>query len=195
MAAGTKTRPVPTYDHLAKKKPMEIHDWIPLDDGAIDSYNEAHRELQNAELVGEEKRLATARAAHEKAESQLRANSIEVVFRSIGRPRYEELQRAHPPTEAQIEEHKEQYGVPAEYNAETFAPALIAASCVQPEMDTDQVRRLIGAVCSKGPGHDDSNCKECKGKGGYGWNAGEYAHLFQLAIRANTTRRVANLAF
>lgn len=182
-AATTKERATrsagrpPTFDHLAKKKPMEIHEWIPLNSEAIEGFEEAKRGLQAAELTdpgNKESRLKTAQDAYAKAEQNLKDNSVEVVFRSIGRPRYDELRKKCPPTEKQVEEHKREYGFPPEYDAEKFAPLVIAASCVQPEMTPEEVESLLTE---------------------YGWNAGEYARLFNLAIAVNTQRRVADLAF
>lgn len=181
MGAGNRDRsqqrPVPTFDHLAKKTPLELREWIPLDGSASEAFEEAKREYQAAELTdptNKEGRLKAARDKYDAAKEALLDNSVEMVFRSIGRPAYDALLKKHPPTEKQVEEHKKEHGFAPEYNAETFAPELIAASCVQPEMTAAQVLSLI----------ED-----------YGWNAGEYSHLFQLAVRVNTSRRVADLAF
>lgn len=200
VATGNRTgqrsaRPVQTFDRLAKKKPLELREWIPVDGEDDGGFEEAKRLLGAAELQGDEARLEAARKAYEEAKVRMQDRCVEVVFRALSRGRFEELKRAHPPTEKQVEEHKKQYGVPAEYNSETFAPVLISACCAQPQMTPSQVELLILDRCDECDGEIDPNCKECKGKSGYGWNAAEYATLFNLAIQCNSSRRVADLSF
>jgi hypothetical protein len=167
-------RPVPTFDHLAKKPPIELRDLIPLNQEAALAYAQAKAEADSAELMADPERIAAATAALEETRQALAANSVEVIFRSIGRPKFEKLKREHPPTEAQKAEFKTEYGVDAEYNPDTFSAALIAASCVQPEMTPQQVQSLA----------DDHD-----------WNAGEIQHLFQLALQVNTQRRAVDWDF
>jgi hypothetical protein len=167
-------RPVPTFDHLAKKAPIVQRALIPLDDEAAQTYAAAKAEVGTAELMQDPERLSTAAAALEAATTALQEASVEVVFRSVGRPRFEALKRQHPPTEQQKAEFKAEYGVDAEYNTDTFPAALIAASCIQPEMTSEQVESLVEE---------------------HGWNAGEFQHLFTLALQVNTQRRAVDWDF
>jgi hypothetical protein len=59
---------------------------------------------------------------------QAKAKEREFVFASIGRRAYSDLIRSHPATEAQAEEA----GARLAWNTDTFPPALLAASCVEP---------------------------------------------------------------
>lgn len=60
-----------------------------------------------------------------------------------GRRAYEWLTEHHPPTDEQNVESQKEHGVDAPYNADTFAPALISACCVEPQLTPDQVAALI----------------------------------------------------
>lgn len=175
--ATTKSaRPVPTFDRLAKKKPMEHVEWIPLDEDTLEAYEEAKNELGRAKLLDEPDHIAKAEKDLKKAREQLESTSVRMVFRSMGRARYDDLIRQFPPTPEQVEEHKSKYGAQSvpEYDAEALAPHLIAEACVEPKMTPDQVRSLVDE---------------------FGWNGGEYAALFNIALKVNTTRRVADLGF
>jgi len=168
-----QTRRPPTFDHLTKKKPIELRDWIPLDGEVAGRYQEAKNNYDRAELAGDLEKLKEARITLEAADAELRECSVEVLFRAMPRKKYQALVRQFPPTERTIEEFKREYGVDAvpEYDPELLAPHLIAASCVQPEMTPEQVTSLSEE---------------------HGWNSGEIAHLFQLALRVNAQRRVVN---
>lgn len=172
----TKERPVPTFDRLTKKKPMEHVEWIPLDEDALEQFEEAKNELSRAKLLDEEARIAKAQSDYSAARKHLEETSVRLLFRSMGRSRYDALIREFPPTQAQIDEAREKYGtnqVP-EYDPEALAPHLIAQSCVEPQMTPEEVRSLVDE---------------------FGWNGGEYAALFNIALKVNTARRVADLGF
>lgn len=61
-------------------------------------------------------------------EEQARESEVEFTFEALGRGEYAKLIAAHRPTAAQ----KELYGEYLEWNADTFPPALLAASCAEP---------------------------------------------------------------
>jgi hypothetical protein len=98
------------------------------------------------------------------------ATSVQMTFRSIGRKRYDALVREYPADEKTNEEHKEQFGNDAPYDADSFSVALISRSCIEPQMSEDQVREL----------RDE-------------WNTAEYIELYTTALEVNTQRRVADL--
>jgi len=67
---------------------------------------------------------------------QAAAAEVEFVFAGVGRRVYTDLRKAHPPTD----EHKkaaEDVGQAIEFNPDTFPPALMAASCLEPEGTTE----------------------------------------------------------
>lgn len=187
--AATK-RPVPTFDHLRKKKPLERVVRIALNDEVATAYHEATEALGKAELAlaaveaqaerrngsagpETEEAVAAARAERdefkataEKAHKALVAETVEMRFRALGRKRYDELVRAHPPKDIAGEDGKVKKSTdPYEY--ETFAPALVAACCVEPEMTVEQATELFEE-----------------------WNAGEVMELWVAALSVNTQRRV-----
>lgn len=154
-----------TFDHLKSgKKPLERIVTIYLDDEPIQALREAETALaadaENADLL----------QAVEQAKEAVEESAVTLLFRSIGRKKYDQLIRLYPATEEQSAEHKEQFGSEAPYDADEFSVALIAASCADPVLSEAQVREL----------RDD-------------WNTSEYVELFTAALEVNTQRRVANL--
>lgn len=162
-----------TFDHLTKKKPIELRDWIVLDDDAAQTHEQAKQKLATLELGNATgAQLEQARRELADAEQLLREHAVEVVFRSIGRPSFERLRLSCPPSDEDLKAAREK-GEPApEYDVEAFAPKLISAACAEPKMTPEQVESLVTE---------------------HGWNVGEYAHLFQLALLAQQSRRLAGL--
>lgn len=79
-------------------------------------------------------------------------------FKSVGRFRYDELVLANPPT-------KEQKKDKAEFNADTFPPALVAESCVDPEMSLEDAVEIFASP---------------------DWNGAELRKIFFGALEVNT---------
>lgn len=86
-----------------------------------------------------------ARAEYEEAKDlldqateELMLNSIEFVFRAIGRKAYEDLILEHPPTPAQQAKAKKLGQEGYSWNPDTFPPALIAASMMGPTLLSPQ---------------------------------------------------------
>lgn len=149
---------------MSLKKPRRKTVSIIGDDEAL----ERIKDLQNALEDEVDTQLVTKLKADLKAaEEALEASTLRITLQSIGRKRYEELVSEHPPTEAQNKESEEATGQPAPYNTDTFPPALIAASAVDPEMTVEQATELWDE-----------------------WNTGELMELFFVAIEVNTQRRV-----
>lgn len=73
-------------------------------------------------------------------EAEIEQSMIEFRFRSIGNRAWADLIRKHPPTPKQLTVHRQ-----LDHNPETFPYEAIAASCVDPEMTVDDVRRLHGS--------------------------------------------------
>ncbi len=79
-------------------------------------------------------------------------------FKSIGRLNYDELVSQHPPT-------KDAKKDGADFNAETFPPALLAAACSNPEISIEEAVEMF----------DDPD-----------WNNAELRALFFGALEVNT---------
>jgi hypothetical protein len=79
---------------------------------------------------------------------------VELLFRSIGATEYDRLVTKFPPTSAQRKEG-------ASYNIDLFAPALLAATVVDPQMTDEEARELWNSDA---------------------WNRGELLVLFREAI-------------
>lgn len=179
MASKTRqVRPVPTFDHLAKKKPTELRDWIPLDQEVAEALVTARNERDRQELLHSDDPDNPARVeankVFESAIDAVKASSVEVVFRALPQPKFKQLKRAHPPTDAQVAESEKAYGGRPDINIDTFTPVLISACCVQPEMTPEQVESLVTE---------------------YGWSEAEIQHLYIMALRVNEGRNVVNLDF
>lgn len=166
-----------TLDHLKKKEPLETSVPILLSDAPIEAVEAARSRVLRAEGnlaespddSGLQREMA---AAQNDLDEALEAQNEEVVwcrFRSIGRKAYDRLIDEHPPTDKQKEEAAEA-GNPAPYNGETFAPALVAASCVEPKMTVEDAKEIFEE-----------------------WNQSESFSLFMAAMRVCTGRRVSDL--
>lgn len=88
------------------------------------------------------------------------SKDTEVVFtfKSVGRFRYDELVTAHQPT-------KEAKKEGAEFNADTFPPALVAESCVEPKMSLEDATEIFASP---------------------DWNGAELRRIFFGALEVNT---------
>jgi hypothetical protein len=188
----------PTFDHLQKrKKPIEARTTVFLDDEPIHALNAARDELEKATTRADATRrmlattggdpeqrkaaldlfdadtaktLAPLRKAVEAAEQAVRESSIECVFRSIGRTRFDELRREHPPTdEDRATAEAEGAGSP-QWHPDSFEAALVAESAVVPKMTAEQADSLREA-----------------------WNEQEWLQLFIAALSCNSGRRTAEL--
>lgn len=74
-------------------------------------------------------------------EAQIEQAKVEFRFRAIGRRRWADLLAANPPTKAQRLADPR-----ADHNPATFPIVAIAASCEEPNMTEEQVRRLEAAL-------------------------------------------------
>lgn len=124
-------------------------------------------EEQQAELVA-------AKAKMEQLQAAALENSTKFVFRSIGRVPYDDLVNAHPPTDEQQEIARKEGGadVDLSWNAETFPPALLAASIVEPKMTPEEIQEIWDSP---------------------DWGGNELLDLFNTALSAQTARRTVQL--
>lgn len=82
---------------------------------------------------------------------------VTLKYKAIGAKAYDELVSKHPPT-------REQRTNGSSFNIDTFAPALIAACCVEPEMTAEDAKELWQS--------DD-------------WSRGDLLVLFSQAVELN----------
>lgn len=93
----------------------------------------ASRTRNPAPDIGDEAAVEQTRLAQEvqRLEEACEAASVTFRFRGLSRREHSDLVAAHPPTEEQQQELAE-VGLAATANSETFPPALVAASCIEP---------------------------------------------------------------
>lgn len=161
--------PATTFARLATKERIELREIIPLTADAASLYEKAKNDLSTAEMIGDPDRITAARVALEQTKELVSADLAELVFWALPGSEYKQLVRAHPPNAEDQAEHQRIHGVPAEFDADTFAPALISASCVEPKMTESEVLSLRGSES--------------------GWSEAEYNRLFQLALMVNQSIR------
>lgn len=174
---------VATTDHLrSKKQPATKTVEIVLDPELAERVREAERRRDDAD-----RRLAArsddpdvqteaweAAAALEAFRAQAVKDDavVAVRFRSVGRHAWDDLIRAHPPTEEQVAEAKAGGMVELNFNSDTFPPAAVAASLVEPKMTADEVAELWDSP---------------------DWNQAELGILFAAALEVNNSRRTLDL--
>lgn len=91
-------------------------------------------ELNGAKTATERQRLAKRIT---KLETEIEAAQQEFKFEAIDPRAYADLRRAHLPTTSQL------VGDPQlDHNPDTFPPALVAASCVDPELSFDDAVKI-----------------------------------------------------
>lgn len=116
--------------------------------------------------IGEE--IAAFEKAVEAAYDHVEATSRTFTFRNIGNTAYQKLLTKHPASDDDHEQVKaEGRGTRALYHAESFAPALVQASCIDPVLDNDDIADIFE---------------------GETWNLAEIAQLFQTAYEVQTQR-------
>lgn len=114
----------------------------------------ASRAKNPAPDIGDPEAVEQARLAEEvqRLEVECEAASVTFRFRGLSRRAHSDLMAAHPPTEEQQRELAE-LGLAASANSETFPPALLAASCIEPpgvtlEAATDAFEQWPGGTWS-----------------------------------------------
>lgn len=173
-----------TADHLKSKKrrATKVVEVV-LDPDAARAVHEAEWKVDEAEarLRAEpgdpdaQQAVWTAKENLDTLRAQAAADDAVVTlkFRSIGHHAYDELVRAHPPTAEQIAEVKAA-GVDVElnFNADTFPPAVVAASLEEPKMSVAEVTELWESP---------------------DWNQAELTVLFSAAVGVNQRRETLDL--
>jgi hypothetical protein len=178
-----------TKDHLTSgKKPVTVRHQIVTDNEVSDRLVEARNayELEEARFKAKptdvERQAAFDQAEAEYREAQNAAADfvVEATLRGMGRHKFDLLKRAHPPTEQDIAD-AERVGIEAkllEYSPQTFPPACIAASMIDPATGE--------AMMTEAEVRADIWESEH-------WNEAEAQGLFLAAMRANQSRATADL--
>lgn len=161
-----KPKPKPrkaTFDRLRKKKPVTKK---------LKVYLEDHPQPDQSEFWPPNSLPTTEqRDAYENAMQEWRdrmdEDSTIIILQGIGRLQYGRILEEHPATPEQVKTAEERKIQPPDYNPETFAPAIIQASLVEPELTLEQVTELFDT-----------------------WNQGEMMRVFFAAIEVNTGSKV-----
>lgn len=180
-------KPIP-LDHLrSQKKASTASTWLVQDLDKLDEFENLENQVVEARkrfgmfpgLEGTLEELNRLEDELKQAAEELRHPdvSIKFVFRSIGAKAYEDLVTAHPLSDEKKEELKSK-GIDPDalaFDADTFAPALVAASCISHELTYEFVKDEIMG--------DDSG----------DWSQSDIKSLYSAALEANTRQRDVNL--
>lgn len=175
--------PKQPLDHLrGKKKPVRKTVYIASDSELAASLAEMEEDLRRREGMAavrdrqpKETEISFIEELRAKVDA-LRANvqdtAIKFVFESMGAKKFDKLANAHPATDAQIKEAKEQGLGDLQFNPETFPMALIDACCVEPEHEPGTLAEYLE---------------------GDEWNSAEQQELFMAAMMVNQTRQTVRM--
>lgn len=167
-------------DLKSRKKPNVKKVPIALDGEKADEFNNLRvaydeaKQQSEYDLTNAENR---AKANDLKAELDalkvsMEDEVVEFTFRSIGRKAYEDLTNDSQPTQEQVQKAKELGENNLSWNPDTFPPALVAASLVDPDFSKQDIEEIWS----------DPD-----------WNEAELMALFFAALEANQTRKVVDL--
>lgn len=161
----------PTFDHLRKRQPMTKRVPVYLDDDVAAEAAEVNQRAARWRIRHDNQPLPEELQQEvDRVNEELKEHTTYMVFQSMGRKAYEDLMGEHPPTKKQEEEAEEAGVEKPPYNTDTFPPALISASCVEPEMSVAEVEVLFDE-----------------------WTAPEITAMFSAALEVNTQRRVVQM--
>jgi hypothetical protein len=168
MSATGANSPKLTYDQFkALKKRREIAYPIVTDDEALVAYRQAAKAVEDAPArttAADRNRLVKARDDAEKA---LREATIVVRLRALPKDEYKALRAEHPPTDEDhntLSESTNGALTKAQFHADTFGPALVAACLVEPQVTVEQATEMAAEM-----------------------NEAEWSGLFSAAINVNQT--------
>lgn len=166
--ASAPTRPV-TADHLVSlKKPLTATLRVYHDDDVIAAFQEAEVDYKaNASIYGEdEESTVDKKKVYQKARAELEKHSTLLKLTGIGRKRYNDLKNLHPATDEQDAEVFKKTGQHADWNPETFMPALMVETITEPQFTIEQATSVLE-----------------------NWSEGEVNDLYIALIQVNQGRR------
>jgi hypothetical protein len=153
---------------LKGKKPQSATYEVVLDPQPLQALADARSALDTAKVFDRD--VEQAQAAVEQAEAAAAEASATLHFQALPRHEYEALILEHPPTEKQKADNET-------YNVDTFMPALIAATVVDPESRLPLFDRVdIEALLAE-------------------WNQGEVRAVWNTAVTVCTQVRNPTLPF
>ena len=103
---------------MRRKKPITDEHFVPEDEAQAAKLKFAEQKLSLSRFTGEG--VEEAEAELEAVKAEVRETGVAFLITSVGRLRFEELLREHPPTDEQKAEHE------STFNPDTFWPALFA---------------------------------------------------------------------
>ena len=149
-------------DIKARKKAVTKHVPIQLDGELADKIadlRKLHIAARDADRMSNETDKAPAVLVEiEELVEASKATEVVFVFKSVGRFRYDELVDENPPT-------KDQKADGADFNSDTFPPALVAEACIDPEMTLEDATEIFASP---------------------DWNGAELRKIFFGALEVNT---------
>ena len=161
MTKKTTPDPLSFAEIQAKKTAVTKKTEIQIDGEIAIELEALNDELIDAKRFDRHNNKANTEPAVQKKIDKLTAKASKTLitfeFKSIGRLAYDKLVGEHPP----LAKHKKEN---AQFNSETFPPALIAATVVSPEMTLEQATDMF----------NDPN-----------WNGSELLKLFYAAYGVN----------
>lgn len=161
--------PVSPADRLKAKQPRRITVGVYLDEAPADRYDAFVLALFEARAKGQpEEELDALKAQLDSAQALLDEQTAWFTFQGLGRSAFARLLAEHPPTQADLQKARDAGQPPSDYDPNTFAPALIAASSLTPKLTEDDVLDL----------YDNPS-----------WNDDELGSLFAAALSVNTRSR------
>lgn len=135
----------PTFDEIrAMRKPRTETVWVPLDTDLMERIEETEKKIRVEERLDErEHRIPVAprlKADLERMIDEAEEAAVQFQLQELPRRIYRALIDAYPATDAD-----KARGI-NRWNEETFAPALIAACCVQPALSSVPRAELLGLI-------------------------------------------------
>ena len=178
---GNDNRP-PVKDRLRKKEATTNKIRITMTAEVANDLAEAEQDLALAQMQAQsdpenevlKQKAEMAKDAYEMAKAAAFEDSIEFVFRNIGRKAFDKLIDDHPPTDAEKKELEKSGGNPdqLQWSPNSFPQALVTASIVHPKLDREEVEELW----------DDDN-----------WGGDELTQLFYTALGAQQKSRILRM--
>ena len=150
MAKKFKTDKPTAEDIIRLRKPNEKTVEILLEPTLKEAIEKKQAEVDYAVRMEQRKGKSLNTRGAESLQAELdqmiedaQSETVEFHFRDIGRKKLDALVLAHPPTDEQKQQWKDEgnQGVLG-YNLETFPPALIAATAFDPELSLAQAQQI-----------------------------------------------------
>jgi len=157
-------------DVLGRLKPREKPVTICLAGDLAAKADRLEAELARAQEDWAPESLSDVNPAHQLARDldalreQMRGAEVEFLFRAIPDKEYSDLLAAHPPTDER-----------EAFNSQTFPPALVAASCVDPVMSQEKAAELFAGL----------NQGQIKALFDTAWDANNDATAVPFSLRAS----------